>query len=122
MNIKFNAAIFIFTIIVLAAISCRREPDLTGLPEVSFKNNISPILSSNCTFSGCHSESGGKFPLITYDQVMNQVEPGRAHKSGLYKSLVNEAEENMPPDNYPQLTNDELKYIYVWIEQGAKNN
>lgn len=102
--------------------SCRQDPDLEGLPVVSYKSHIAPILSSNCTFSGCHN--GSKFSLATYNDLMSNggVTPFNAHKSKFYKSIINKGAEAMPPSGYSALSNDNIKLIYVWLEQGAKDN
>jgi hypothetical protein len=119
-------------LIVSGFYSCRHEPDFESMKAVSFASDIQPILSSNCTMSGCHSSSnsghGGEddeaFSLTTYDEVIDhgEIEAGNAHKSKLYESISNHGEKLMPPPPRPALTTDQIKLIYVWIEQGAKNN
>jgi hypothetical protein len=107
--------------------SCKHDPDMTGVPEVTF-STVQGILSSNCTFSGCHDVNSGnndegKFSLIGYDNVMENgdVKPGKAKDSDLYKVLIGK-EETMPPPPRSPLSDDDIKRIYLWIEQGAKNN
>lgn len=112
--------IFLFT-------SCIHKPDLDSLKDVSFANDIQPIIAGNCTQSGCHDATGGDelFPLITYDDVMNygEIKAGSAHGSKLYQAISNHGfEELMPPPPRPMLSSDQIKLIYVWIEKGAKNN
>mgnify|MGYP003597745511 CR=1 FL=1 len=105
--------------------SCTTEPDLTGVPEVSFSNDVQRILSSHCNFSGCHASTGGEFSLETYDAVMGYVKSGNAHGSELYKIITNKGivvEERMPPSGYEQVSPQDVKLLYWWIEQGAKNN
>ncbi len=105
--------------------SCVHETDLSNLKSMSFSSDIQPILAGNCTQSGCHAATGGEFPLVTYDDVMSNgdIEPGNAHKSKLYEVVSGkEGDEPMPPPPRPALSTEQLQFIYLWIEQGAKNN
>jgi uncharacterized membrane protein len=102
--------------------ACRHDVDLSGAPAVSFQSDVQSIIVSNCSESGCHSASGGKFPLISYADVRDNVTPGDARASKLYKSITGKGEKLMPPSPQPMLTNDEIRLIYLWIEQGANNN
>lgn len=121
---------FLFGFAMLAS-SCRHETDLSSLKQVSFANDIQPIIASNCAMSGCHSgngSSGGEdelFPLTTYEEVIDEgdVRAGDAHGSKFYQVISNHTIENvMPPSPYPPLSDNQIKLIYLWIEQGAKNN
>jgi hypothetical protein len=103
--------------------SCKHEVDLTGVPEISFSNDIQLILSGNCSMNGCHgSDAGSEFPLVTYENVMNEgdVKSGNAHGSDLYKVLLRTGDERMPPNG--PLSDIQIKKIFLWIEQGAKDN
>ncbi len=103
--------------------SCKHEVDLTGVPEISFANDIQTILSGNCTMSGCHNtDAGSEFPLTTYEKVMDEgdVKPGNANGSELYQVLLRSGDERMPPNG--PLSDIQIKKIFIWIEQGAKNN
>jgi uncharacterized membrane protein len=113
------------TIITLFIIqSCRTEPDLTGIPDVKFNTDVQRILSAKCNFSGCHASNGSYGSLATYDDVISRGEVigGDARKSKLYRMITNRNSEYMPPKNYTEVSSEELKLIYLWIEQGAKNN
>lgn len=103
--------------------SCKHEVDLTGVPEISFSKDIQLILSGNCTMSGCHAnDATSEFPLITYDNVMEEgdIKAGEPHDSDLYKVLLRTGDERMPPTG--PLSDIQIKKIFIWIEQGAKNN
>ena len=108
-------------------ISCKHEFDPDSVPEVKFSTTIQGIISSNCTFSGCHGDNGSShdvvFSLVGYDNVINngKVKEGEAHSSDLYK-VINGHGKKMPPDPRSSLPDDDVKRIFVWIEQGAKNN
>jgi mono/diheme cytochrome c family protein len=91
---------------------------------VYFVNEIMPVISSNCTMSGCHdniSRAGG-IDLTTYAKVMKFVKPGIANESKLYKVVNLTNEDRMPPPPMQALSQVQKDKIYKWINQGAKNN
>lgn len=100
--------------------SCQSEPNLASAPEISFSNQIQPILAGNCTMSGCHGSSGGEFSLVSYQDVASHVKPGNARNSELYRTVANRTDRLMPPGG--PLSDGDISTIYIWIEQGAKNN
>ncbi len=108
--------------------SCKHDMDTTNVPEVKFSTTVQGILSANCNFSGCHGDGGGgneeeTFSLVGYDDVIEngKVKAGDAHSSDLYKVISGHGKK-MPPDPRSPLSDDDVKRIFVWIEQGAKNN
>lgn len=104
--------------------ACRHDPEIPALPEVSFSNDVLLILNANCNFSGCHTNGGGgeAGSLETYDDVFRQVEAYNANASNLFRVVSNHSLQIMPPAPRSPLTNEQVKTIYLWIEQGAKNN
>ena len=103
------------------SISCSHKADISAIPDVSFKSDIKPLMGGNCAMSGCHSE--GRRSLVTYDDVMSygHVSSGNPAKSTLYQVIANKAlATQMPPNGY--LSENNIKTIYLWILQGAKNN
>ena len=118
-----RSIIFLFVLIAIA--SCTTEPKLDNVPVISFSTQVQPIISSHCNFSGCHGanpEGPGSFQ--TYDQVMGSIKAGNAHGSKLYQSITRRGfvEQRMPPNGYQEVSSENAKLIYWWIEQGAKNN
>lgn len=102
--------------------ACRTDTEVPASPEVSFQTHVQVILASNCNMAGCHSATGGEFPLTTYEAVMQHVSAGDARNSTLFKSITGRTEEPMPPYGREPLSDEEIMTIYAWIEQGAKNN
>ena len=105
--------------------SCTHNPDLESIRDISFSSDIQPIIAGNCTQSGCHNDQGdSEFSLITYDDVINngEVRAGNANGSKLYKAISNHSDKIMPPPPSLELSSDQIKLVYIWIEQGAKNN
>jgi hypothetical protein len=112
-----SLVVFLFVAFVSG---CTREPELDGYPEVSFLNEVKPIISANCTQAGCHTGSRGEFPLVSYEDIAGAVTPFNARKSELYKAITGRSERMMPPGG--PMADDQIRNIFVWIEQGAKNN
>jgi hypothetical protein len=95
-----------------------------GLPtNVSFKNDVMPILSQNCSNTGCHDAVPAHAPSLVQDKAYNALINGgfintnEPDKSNLYTTMLTGG---MPPSG-PLGTND-LKIILGWITDGAKNN
>ena len=121
---KALSLLIIFSLLI-SINSCTTNPDLTGVPEVSFKNDVQRILSANCNFEGCHGGGGHhEGALDTYEGVMSfgEIKAGDAHASKLYRLITGRSGPKMPPSGYNEVSSSDIKTIYIWIEQGAKNN
>ena len=99
------------------AASC--DPD-----SVYFVNQIQPIISSNCTMSGCHDAASHKegVVLTTYSQIIRYVQPGNAGSSKLYRVMKKTGGDRMPPPPMAPISATQLALIEKWINQGALNN
>ena len=104
---------------------------------ISFHDHIFPLIEEKCL--DCHSEPYVKngrtihpkagLRLDTYESVIKGnldgiiVEKGNAEESTLYAvvTLDEDDPEIMPPKGEP-LTEDEVKMLKQWIEEGAKEN
>ncbi len=105
--------------------SCTRDPDLTNVAEVKYSTDVQRILSANCNFEGCHGDGGRHVGSLTnYNAVMSYggVKAGNAHGSKLYRVMTNRSTQTMPPSGYAEVSAADIKLLYIWIEQGAKNN
>lgn len=112
-----------------------------GRNEVSFSADVQPILKTACTV--CHTNAGegvaaSGFSVDSYDSVMKGtalgavVVPGSSISSTLYRVIAGKTdpEIRMPPHHEESwaagrgapLTDDEIRLIAGWIDQGAKNN
>lgn len=91
---------------------------------VYFVNQVLPLISSNCTMSGCHDNitHAEGVNLTSYTQIMKYVIPGNAANSKLYKVIIKTNDERMPPAPMPPMTASQKALIQKWIDQGAKNN
>jgi hypothetical protein len=113
----------------------------TGCSEqVSYKNDVYPILKGNC-FT-CHDGKGegsqaSGFMLLSYDDLMKGtkygqvVTPGDSLASTLYLMIDHQVDQSiqMPPHHgsaadgqLGPLSRDAIATIKTWIDQGAKNN
>ena len=127
-------------VLVLLMYACRHElfdqipggagagnppPTSSCSPDTAyFINDIMPIISSNCTMSGCHDNitHANGVNLTTYGNIIRYVAPGNAADSKLYKVLIKTGDERMPPPPMLPLTTAQITLIQKWINQGAKNN
>ena len=108
---------------------------------VSFERDVRPILVANCL--KCHDGKGegsaaSGLNLQTYDSLMKGtkfgpvVVPGSAVSSTFYRVLTHEVDPKirMPPHEKESLakgrgemlTDEQIKDVELWIDQGAKNN
>lgn len=116
--------------IALTALSgCSKEPQR----EVSFSNDIRPIIDQNCI--KCHAPGGQGYQasglsMQTYDSLMKGtkfgpvIKPGDALSSTLAILIAGRADPsiNMPHGDNKPLSKEQIKLFEQWINQGAKNN
>jgi mono/diheme cytochrome c family protein len=120
--------------LALATLSLATAPGCAGKqPEVSYKNDVAPILAANC--ASCHVPGqpgyiASGFDLGGYDSLMKGtrfgpvVIPGDPLTSALVMLIEGRADPSlkMPHGDAKPLTKDEIKTIRRWVKQGAKNN
>ena len=91
-----------------------------GTDLISYQDDIVPLWVQ-CT--GCHNEGGDEPNLEdnSYNNLLNgYVVPSDAPTSILYRSLINDGVELMPPGSpWP---NSKIDLVRDWINQGALNN
>src|SRR5277367_4505906 len=91
--------------------------------DVSFTNDVAPILSKNC--AQCHAQSPGmgNFDLHSRDAALKggthgaAIVPGDAANSRLYQQLTGAQKPQMPLGG--KLTDQEISVIKNWIAAGA---
>jgi hypothetical protein len=96
--------------------------------QLTFKNDVFPIIKNNCL--PCHlqeNENPSKLSLDNYELAMkggehgNTIVPEKPKESNLYlKLLPNPPFGKQMARSRKKLTEEEIKTIYDWIEQGAK--
>ena len=106
------------------AISCSNEVEVEG-PEVCFEQEVLPILVSNCTQSECHNpiDREKDLDLSSFSDIKSLVKTGDYNASKLFSVMVIPfGSARMPPSPYDALSEEQLRTVALWIEQGAKNN
>lgn len=103
----------------MIAAGCRHDPVVPVTPQISFKNDVAPIVIGNCGQSGCHDGTREGRALTNYSQVMHMVVPGQPYQSELFNVMATNGPNVMPPSPLP---NAQVKIVYIWILQGAKDN
>lgn len=102
-------------------------------PQISFRNNIQPLLGSHCV--ECHAPPNGEgyvktgLSMTTYDELMHGTVYGPVIVRGDSRhSIVNMLVEGragpsmrMPHGRAPLRTED-IEILRLWVEQGALNN
>ena len=110
--------------------------------EVSFSQQVQPILTDRCAFGGCHASTSPAAEQslaegLAYVNVynvpsqelpsMDRVEPGDPDQSYLVHKIqgthldVGGTGLRMPRGQEP-LSQDQINLIRAWIQQGARNN
>lgn len=105
-------------LVFAAACTKNNEEDLYGAVDcdtenVTFQERISPIITNQCAFSGCHVQGGGSILLENYTQIKNAIDNG----SFIQRVLVTR---DMPPGN--PLTDCQIASIQQWVNDDAPNN
>lgn len=106
----------------LPTVTVECDPDT-----VYFRNDIYPLIISNCAMSGCHDGNGEEDAedLTSYEAIMNSdyVDPYNANESELIDKVnENDPDDIMPPPPAEPLTSAQIALLQTWINQGAKNN
>lgn len=98
----------------------------TGSETVSFASDIAPLLVDNC--NGCHLDAmqvRGGLRLDTFAQLLQGgdsgviVSPGKSSESLLVQKLKGMVGQRMPSGGRPALSDESIKLISTWIDEGA---
>lgn len=93
-------------------------------PEVSFVNDVFPILQSRC--SSCHmgEYTSKNLNMDTYKDLMEGSQNGPVIIAGNAKEslLVQKISSSEMPKRGPKLTPAQIQIIGDWINAGAPNN
>lgn len=109
--------IVVICFIVVCLGGCRNDQ---YLPDICFEQKVLPILVNKCSNSGCHNPIDKKEGLdfTNYEGAIKAVKPNHANASKLWNSI---RFGKMPPENSPQLTQEEKNIVKSWIQFGAQN-
>ncbi len=103
--------------------SCTHSVDNPeNIQTVCFEKDVLPIFQTNCALSGCHSSSSAEEGIVldSYQNIIKHVKPNSAKDSPVYEAITDSWGEIMPPNG--PLSKENRTAIFLWIEQGAKNN
>ena len=102
-------------------------------PEISYSQDVMPILEANCL--SCHQAGGAGFEasgfsMVSYDDLMKGTEAGPmviagdVEGSNLLVLMEGRADPSisMPHGSMDPVPSGEIALIRTWIAQGAKNN
>ncbi|MEL7002729.1 MAG: 2-polyprenyl-6-methoxyphenol hydroxylase [Bacteroidota bacterium] len=89
------------------------EPDRCSTT-ISFQDEISAIINTNCAIPGCHNgDIGASRDWTVFANVQNSAQAIRSRTFG----------RTMPPPNSGiTLSDAQIDAISCWVEQGANNN
>jgi WD40 repeat protein len=92
--------------------------------QISFINDVAPILKENCF--ACHDakKRSGKYEMTSFEKLLGeeQVVPGKPAESEMFARVSVNNDKRMPPkkDNLAALAPEQVAVVKLWIEQGAK--
>lgn len=98
--------------------------DLEITRDVSFANDVNPLLQKNCSLSGCHN-TGGIVPDLSTDQAYlslttsDFLDLNTPEDSELYGFVSGKITPAMPIGGADPAI---AAMILAWIKQGAQNN
>lgn len=92
-------------------------PPVCDTADVTYTNDIIPILEQEC--NGCHGSSapGGGYILNTYTGLSVSIADG-----SFLGAVAHEAGFSQMPKGGNQLPDCDIQFIKTWINQGAPNN
>ncbi|MEE9374682.1 MAG: hypothetical protein V3V00_16625 [Saprospiraceae bacterium] len=104
--------------------SCSKDedvltPDMNEPDPDGFELFISPVMSTSCSITGCHSGSSpaAGIGLTTYNGVKGIADSGRLVGSTFWEDGFSRM-----PKNGNQLDQSILDKIKAWVDAGAMNN
>ncbi len=115
-SLLFLVALFAFAISQTAC-----KDDACSTENMSFKNNIQPLLKSNgCTDATCHvaGTTTNLYPLSTYVEFKKAaVTDGK-----VVGAIKHQAGFSAMPKGKGKIDDCDISQIEAWISQGAKDN
>lgn len=99
--------------------SCKKDQTTqpTCLDEISYANDVKPILMNSCATAACHSAEANAngMNFTNYDAVFE-------HREQIVKAIRFDSGVTPMPIGANQLSPGQISAISCWIEQGALNN
>jgi len=111
-NMFMNLAPGDYTVAVRNENDCEATLTLTLESNVSWAQQIKPIIDANCAVSGCHVAGTGRINFTEFANVQNNASAIKNRTAG----------GNMPPSSRPDLTSTQIELIGCWVDDGAQEN
>ena len=109
-----KAVIFGLVCAVLLLQSCTTDKYETDpCAEVSFLENIQPLVNLKCAVSGCHVQGFQPGDFTNYEVIKEKVTEGKLQRMVFELGI-------MPPVN--KLSAEEMSLLKCWVENGAHYN
>ncbi|MBZ0267443.1 beta-propeller fold lactonase family protein [bacterium] len=107
---------------------CSNNATFDSVQDVSFAEHVQPVLSRNCTTSGCHNgtDLASGLSVASYAELAagsdhgTMIVPFEAQRSHLYLHLTGDIEPRMPPTG-SALPDDLVRMVGRWIDDGARD-
>jgi len=120
----------LFSVILISACDDTKITDIEiPLADVKYAEHIQPIFNQSCNNSGCHNseDNAGGIRLTSYGELFSVpflIIPGAPQESLIYLSVSGNSVNIMPPPYGTSLplTDDQIRGIKTWIEEGAEAN
>jgi len=95
--------------------------------DISFQKYIQPIFTARCSQSGCHDDiaKAGGYSVTQWSNITQPgiVDPYNPDTSRLiWRIAPGFGFPIMPPISYGYLTENQIRGIETWVEEGAQNN
>lgn len=85
---------------------------------VSFANEVQPILNNSCAFAGCHSTASAASGI----RLSTHAEVVATNENSLIGSIKHDAGFSPMPKNTAKLSRDNIELIKCWVLNGKPNN
>lgn len=95
------------------------EFSCSSIDEVSFATDIQPIINTRCAIEGdggCHN--GGNGPTLDWRVFSNF----QGHASSVKDRITRPAGTSGHMPKIGSLTDDQIRLLVCWVDQGAQNN
>ena len=131
MKSSFACSLPVCLLLTVGSFVTAEDKPQDSVPDVSFYNDIRPILQANC--QGCHqpakAKSAGEYVMTSYDVLLKAGEsetapvvPGKPDESYLVQLITPENGAAEMPKGKKPLHDSEIELVRKWIAQGAKND
>lgn len=106
---------FTFTILFSSCTKDKTQPPECPT-EISFSQDIEPLIQTNCSLSGCHASGFTSPALTSYAEISAHAE------NMLSRMQLDPTNSLLMPSGGPKLDSLIISNFACWIAQGKKNN